>query len=346
MHHQRIHRFARVHQRALLRLPLFFAQMLLVLTGAAAAHDDGEPAPLPGLWASASEGELVAKRRGKQYGGKMDKQHLGGFSFDLDIDGISPGVWRWMLTNLTVRSVIDVGCGIGTSASWFMLHSVRTRCVEGSKDATSNSLLPPALVVEHDFTRGPWWPGETYDIAWAVEFLEHVGRPYINNYMPSLQKAAYLFVTHSTWGGWHHVEVHRSAWWQQKFEAHGFVYQPELTRTAREIALSSQDAKPQLRSGKPYRAQHLFLHLLIFVNPRVASLQAHAHLLGGFPDLGCVSRRDRKGASTLPCTGADELPPEFRPLQLTSKQDAKWIRLLERVNASAQSVARPVGNEQ
>jgi len=200
-------------------------------------------------------------------------------------------------------------------------------------------LLPPALLVEHDFTRGPWWPGETYDVAWAVEFLEHVGRQYINNYMPILQKAAYLFVTHSTWGGWHHVEVHHSSWWRQKFEAHGFVYQSELTRTARAIASSSTDAKPQLPSGKPYRAQHLTLHLLVFVNPRVASLQAHAHLLGGFPDLGCISRKDRFGASTLPCSGADELPPEFRPLQLTTEQDAQWIRLLERVDVRGQSVA-------
>ena len=62
-------------------------------------------------------------------------------------------------------------------------------------------------VIEHDFSRGPWWPSETYDVAWSVEFLEHVGRNYMRNYMPIFKKAALLFVTHSTWGGWHHVEA-------------------------------------------------------------------------------------------------------------------------------------------
>ena len=48
--------------------------------------------------------------------------------------------------------------------------------MEGSHDGVMKSLLPPELIVEHDFSRGPWWPEETYDAAWSVEFLEHVAR--------------------------------------------------------------------------------------------------------------------------------------------------------------------------
>ena len=59
------------------------------------------------------------------------------------------------------------------------------QCVEGSHDAVSQSIIPNSEkhVVEHDFSRGPWWPAKTYDAAWSVEFLEHVGRQYHFNYI-------------------------------------------------------------------------------------------------------------------------------------------------------------------
>ena len=46
------------------------------------------------------------------------------------------------------------------------------QCVEGSHDAVSQSIIPNSEkhVVEHDFSRGPWWPDFTVDAAWAVEF--------------------------------------------------------------------------------------------------------------------------------------------------------------------------------
>ena len=46
-----------------------------------------------------------------------------------------------------------------------------------------------------------------YSACWSVEFLEHVGRQYINNYMETFRSCAMVFATKSGWGGWHHVEV-------------------------------------------------------------------------------------------------------------------------------------------
>jgi len=115
------------------------------------------------------------------YGGKGDQKHLGGFT-ELDLQGVSPAVWRTMLKEFGVQSVLDVGCGRGISTSWFALHGCRVQCVEGSHDAVEQSIINkvvPGSVVEHDFSRGPWWPKETFDAAWAVEFLEHV-RPWLS----------------------------------------------------------------------------------------------------------------------------------------------------------------------
>jgi hypothetical protein len=111
------------------------------------------------------------------YGGIGDKPHLGGFT-DLDHEGVSPAVWKWMVTYLGVQSVLDVGCGRGISTSWFYFHGVDVLCVEGSHHAVESTVLPdPGLIVEHDFSRGPWWPDKTYDAIWCVEFLEHVSTP-------------------------------------------------------------------------------------------------------------------------------------------------------------------------
>lgn len=114
-----------------------------------------------------------------------------------------------LAADLGVKSLVDVGCGKGVSTSWFVTHGVDTICVEGSHDAVSQSIVPNAKerVVEHDFSRGPWWPERTVDAAWAVEFTEHVGRNYQPNYLTAFRKAALVFVTHSNWGGWHHGKI-------------------------------------------------------------------------------------------------------------------------------------------
>ena len=155
---------------------------------------------------SDAEREKMNARR-KAYGGKNDLPHLGGFVAN-DTSGQSTPLWNWMQKELVVRSLVDVGCGRGISTRWFLDHGGDVLCVEGSHDAVEQSLLPPQLIVEHDFSRGPWWPNKTYDVAWSVEFLEHVGRHFSKNYMPIFRRSALAFVTHSTWGGWHHVEVH------------------------------------------------------------------------------------------------------------------------------------------
>jgi len=121
---------------------------------------------------------------------------------------------------LGIRSLLDIGCGKGVSTSWFYLQGVDSYCVEGSQDALRSNLMPKVIqtedgidmeiqriVIQHDFSRGPWWPSKTIDAVWCVEFLEHVGRPLMFNYMVAMKRAAIIFATHSTWGGWHHTEV-------------------------------------------------------------------------------------------------------------------------------------------
>lgn len=276
-----------------------------------------------------------AKIRRGSYGGEGDGKHLGGFT-TIDLHGISPWVWKLMITELGVKSVLDVGCGKGTSASWFALHGAEVLCVEGSHDAVTQSLLPdPATqVVEHDFSRGPWWPAKTYDAVWCVEFTEHVGRNYQQNYVTSFRKAAFIFVTHSHWGGWHHVEIHSDDWWRTRFESYGFVYSEILTKNIRDTARKEKGAKIQsMVEGQHYNPQHLFGSMLVFINPAVASLPEHQHLLA---EHGCFGGKNAGGAAFKVECGSEEdkakltpLSAEYKPLPLDQEMDNKWEALVK-----------------
>lgn len=287
----------------------------------------GKAVALPSVRISGAEEAEVAKKRltgGTQYGGAGDKGHLGGFT-DFDENGVSPTLWSAMMKDLTVKSFLDIGCGRGISTTYFLTHGADVLCAEGSHDAVEHSLLPKERIVEHDFTRGPWWPEKTYDVVWSVEFLEHVARPYMRNYMTAFHKAALIFCTHSIWGGWHHVEVHKTDWWVERMERHGFVYSKRLTEWTRSQATKGKDDKTPVE-GKTFTAQHLWTQMMVFINPAVARLPQHDHLLG---EPGCWYTPAVKD-----CVGEDKLTPQYDALSGAASEaenaanDIKWKTLI------------------
>eukprot|EP00563_Minutocellus_polymorphus_P004704 CAMPEP_0181035664 /NCGR_PEP_ID=MMETSP1070-20121207/8442_1 /TAXON_ID=265543 /ORGANISM="Minutocellus polymorphus, Strain NH13" /LENGTH=371 /DNA_ID=CAMNT_0023113235 /DNA_START=151 /DNA_END=1266 /DNA_ORIENTATION=+ len=274
------------------------------------------------------DSSAVDKKR-KGYGGAGDEQHLGGFG-EIDPGGINPGLFKYMITDLGVKTFLDIGCGRGFSTSWFHFHGCDVFCAEGSHDAWERSVLPDKehQMVLHDFSRGPWWPEKTYDVAWSVEFLEHVNVNYHYNYVTAFRKAALIFVTASKGHGWHHVEVHSNEWWIRKYESYGFKYDAELTEKAKAIARSTK---------KDYKGPHgqyldgfyVRVTLMVFVNPVVAALPEHAHL---FPEIGCFESREENGLiihrKCDPANGESEPDPNMYPLELSDQMDEDWLEWL------------------
>mmetsp|Transcript_7880 Transcript_7880/g.16457 ORF Transcript_7880/g.16457 Transcript_7880/m.16457 type:complete len:380 (-) Transcript_7880:43-1182(-) len=328
---------------------------LLNLRGIGADIYNSKAVALPSVRINSQESKI--KR--SFYGGAGDKAHLGGFT-DLDLMGISPSVWRTMIQFVGVKSLVDLGCGKGVSASWFWKHGVDVTCAEGSHDAVEQSLLPKEMVVEHDFTRGAWWPDQTVDAVWCVEFSEHVQRQYIQNYATVLKKAAVVFVSHSNWGGWHHAEVHDDRWWKLKYESFGLLYSDDLTELIRKKA--QQEQKRQIRvpvnkeDGEPeyYNAQHIWTSMMVFLNPTVAGLPSHQHL---FAEPGCYGGKgeeewfSKKKQIHYPC-GEEKpdgkmakdmaaeparLPDEYKPLVLTDEMQEEWERLVFKKTAREMS---------
>jgi hypothetical protein len=134
---------------------------------------EGPAVALPSIRITPEE-EATIKRA--IYGGKGDKAHLGGFTA-FDQMGVTVSLWKHMVNHLGIKSILDLGCGRGTSTSWFVVHGLEyVVCAEGSHDAVMQSILPKIIhipnrtryeIVEHDFSRGPWWPSRTV-VSWIL----------------------------------------------------------------------------------------------------------------------------------------------------------------------------------
>ncbi|KAL3808922.1 hypothetical protein ACHAXA_004690 [Cyclostephanos tholiformis] len=300
---------------------------------------EGPAVALPSIRITPEEDSKIERHI---YGGRGDKPHLGGFTA-FDPDGVSVAFWKHMVNNLGVKSVLDLGCGRGTSTSWFVMHGLEyVVCAEGSHDAVTQSLLPKIPpshipdgtvfeIVEHDFSRGPWWPSRTVDAVWCVEFTEHVGRNYQPNYFTAWRKAALIFMTHSYWGGWHHVEVHEDPWWIMRMTAMGFVYSDLLTQKMRDIGrleneLVITNPRNESETKTSRTGQHVYGSMLVFINPHVSSRPEHAHL---FAENGCFAGDLRNLVECGKNGGVETpLPDSFKPLKMTEMMDDYWIELI------------------
>jgi hypothetical protein len=267
-------------------------------------------------------------------GGQGDPKHLGGFEA-FDKYTISPTVWKWMLKSMGVKSVMDVGCGRGWSTSWFLYNNLQAICIEGSHDAISQSALPadPEIVIEHDFTLGPWWPSQTFDVAWVTGFAQQVSLHHSPNYMTALRKAAFLFLTCPENSGWHHVEVHSITWWIRRLEMQGWKFDPQLTSMIRKLAEIETDDMMPSPDGLTYDARDIRISMMVFVNPGIARLPQHAHL---FPEDGCFKGKDgnsinapaiqRKCATGAGVKTETALDKSFQSLEIDEKGEKLWER--------------------
>lgn len=130
------------------------------------------------------------------------------------------------------------------------------------------------------------------------------------------------------------MEVHEDEWWILKFEMYGFKYSSRLTNIVREIAKQDNKIATNIRrKDEKYNSQHIWLHMMVFINPAVASLPGHAHLMA---ELGCYKDKRTEGTKRVivhrECgTGRNsehesKLPDEFKPIHIEQpdKQHTAW----------------------
>jgi len=161
-----------------------------------------------------------------------------------------------------IKTVFDVGCGNG--------HAIKTYAEEFGYEYTGFdgdwTVLPKNdNYVLHDFSLGPVEfdpPDITVDLAYSVEFLEHVYEEYQENYMDIISRGRYAVVTAALPGqpGRHHVNCRPQEYWVEVFAKYGFEFLEEETATARERSINKSNAG----QVKPEKAQYFKKTGLIF----------------------------------------------------------------------------------
>jgi len=114
---------------------------------------------------------------------------------------------------------------------------------------------------------------------------------------------------------------------------YGFRYSDSLTKRARGKAVDERKKRipfpvPVGKKDK-YKGFHLIHTLMVFINPAVASLPQHAHLLaeGGCYDDSNVHCGDEKNVNSKIVN--TPLPDDFRPIPFKEDKHIEWEEFIK-----------------
>lgn len=170
-------------------------------------------------------------------GERLADGHLGGTSDKGDGNTWYPELWDWLIKEFEVKSVLDVGCGLGFSLRWFLEQGLDTVGVEGYSVCRDLSPVKDHIVL-HDYTQGPLHLGRSFDMVYSSEFCEHVEELYVPNFLNCFNRATRVLcitAADDRVGGYHHVNSRPSSYWIERIEPLGLKYNEELTEQGRSL---------------------------------------------------------------------------------------------------------------
>lgn len=158
-------------------------------------------------------------------------------------------LWIWLVNDLKINSVVDIGCGSGIATDFFeTLLPNAVLGIDGIAQSQEN-------IIEHDYTTGPFIIQKEYDLAWCCECLEHIEEKFLPNILSTFKCAKTLLITHAFPGqsGHHHVLCQTPNYWIGVFAAIGYRLDADLTLKTRELAsLNTSPWNHYRRSGMAF----------------------------------------------------------------------------------------------
>ena len=193
--------------------------------------------------------------------GMIDEGHLGGFLVERDPATYMPNLWKYMCDEFKVKSVLDVGCGMGYAVEEFLQHCNDVMGIEGSSFVYHNGPFKNNIKF-HDFTKGPVSLDKTFDLCWSCEFVEHVEEQYRDNFLDAFSKCKYLAITYAEPGqdGHHHVNCQEKNYWIEHLGRYGFVFNDAMTEKLKEVTY-----KDAVQYNSTYMDNHFYNRGLFFV---------------------------------------------------------------------------------
>jgi len=162
-------------------------------------------------------------------------KHLGGHEFETHID--EGAVDKFCELVGAPETVLDIGCGPGGMVELFKKRGYNVTGIDGDFEVERPEDIKDNVVI-HDYHEGPWLPEKPADLGWSVEFVEHVNKEYMFNFLQTFQQCKYIIMTHALPGqpGWHHVNCQPPEYWVGAMDACGLFVDVELTNAIREAS--------------------------------------------------------------------------------------------------------------
>jgi len=126
-----------------------------------------------------------------------------------------------------VKSVVDVGCGVGTWLATFKRCGVeQVRGIDGGSPESEALAIAEAEYIKADFTQD-FAEGISADLALTLEVAEHFDREYAEHFVKSLCAISDLVVFGAAipgQGGTHHVNERWPSYWEDIFNSLGYSF--------------------------------------------------------------------------------------------------------------------------
>ena len=152
--------------------------------------------------------------------------HLGGHGNQTHLDD---KLLSYLLRRYKIQTMLDIGCGPGGMVELALNKGIKAIGIDG--DHTIKRTVPCII---HDFVGGPYKPKDTFDLAWSVEFLEHIPEEYIPHFMPCFEACKRVVMTFSAnVRPRRHYNPQKLPYWIKVFEEHGFAYSEKISNRLR-----------------------------------------------------------------------------------------------------------------
>lgn len=154
--------------------------------------------------------------------------HLGGHENETHLD---EGALNYLIDNFGIKSMVDIGCGPAGMVELARSKGIEVLGVDGDFVVDRNV----SDIVIHDYQKDAFVPEKNYDLAWTVEFVEHIEEGYIRNFVATMDKCKYVLMTHAFPGqpGHHHVNCQTTEYWVHIMNAFGFTTDVNHTNAIR-----------------------------------------------------------------------------------------------------------------
>jgi 2-polyprenyl-3-methyl-5-hydroxy-6-metoxy-1,4-benzoquinol methylase len=165
------------------------------------------------------------------------RPHLGGYIPDGDEYTKEEDIKIHLLTKLQPQSVLDIGCGDGSSTVWWQGKVDVIQGVEGFERgalATRARGIPCDI---HDYTWGNLYSCGQFDLGWCVEVVEHIEDRYAPRLLDTFFRCKTLAMTHALPGqpGWHHVNCKPQQYWIDVLRPF-LTLNPDLTHECQDLS--------------------------------------------------------------------------------------------------------------